>query len=83
MGKVTRMGIVSDGAQSDRARVERAALDHLAERMAAQFPELPATEIAAAIQGKYAQFEDSRIRDFVPVLVERSVRDELVNSAGT
>jgi hypothetical protein len=42
-----------------------------------QFPELSAEHIARAIQGRYDEFEGSRIRDFVPVLVERSVRAEL------
>jgi len=33
-----------------------------------------------AVHGRYEQFEDSRIRDFVPVLVERAVRTEIVAS---
>ena len=73
------MSVASSGQQSERARAERTALDHIAERLAAQFPELSATDIAVAIQGRYAQFEGSRIRDFIPVLVERSVKADLVH----
>jgi hypothetical protein len=66
-----------DAEPSLRARKEQAALDQIADRMAAQFPELSGEEIARAIQGRYQEFDGSAIRDFVPVLVERSVRDQL------
>jgi hypothetical protein len=71
----------TDGAQARRHRVEQAALSRIADRMAAQFPELPAADIHLAIQGRYAQFEGSPIRDFVPVLVERSVRADLTGAS--
>lgn len=59
-----------------QARVEAAALDGVAERLAAQFPELSAEQIADAIRGHYDGFDASPIRDFVPVLVERASRAE-------
>lgn len=64
-----------------RERTERAQLQHIAERLARQFPELPTDEIVRTIQGRYEQFEGSRIRDFVPVLVEHAVRNELTHHA--
>jgi len=33
------------------------------------FPELPAMRVEAAVVGKYGDFQDSRVRDFVPILV--------------
>lgn len=66
-----------DRQQAYRERAEKAALAKIAERVAAQFPELSAEEIDWAIQGRYAEFEDSRIRDFIPVLVERQVWRDL------
>lgn len=69
-----------DAREVQRLRSEQKALDQIAERMASQFPELPADRIAHAIQGRYAEFDGSRIRDFVPVLVERSVRSDLAGS---
>lgn len=69
-----------DRHQAHRERAETAALAKIAERIAGQFPELSAEEIDRAIQARYAEFEGSRIRDFVPVLVERQVRRDLGTS---
>jgi hypothetical protein len=63
--------------QAHKQRAEREALDKIAERLCTQFPELPAERIVFTIQGRYSEFEGSRIRDFVPVLVERAVRADL------
>ena len=63
--------------QAHKRRAEREALDKIAERLATQFPELPAERIVSTIQGRYAELEDSRIRDFVPVLVERAAKSDL------
>ena len=68
---------LQDATTDQRLRSEQKALDQIAERLATRFPDLPADAIAHAVQGRYAEFEGSRIRDFVPVLVERSVRADL------
>ena len=65
------------GKQAWREQVEREALGRIAARLAIQFPELAPDDIRYAIQGRYAEFDGSRIRDFVPVLVERSVKSDL------
>ena len=65
---------------SARLRAEEKALDTLIRRLMEQFPEVEQEEIVRAVHGRYEQFEDSRIRDFVPVLVERAVRTEIVAS---
>lgn len=64
-----------------RSRSEEAAIVSLVERLAAQFPELSEEEIARAVHGRYEQFDDSRVRDFVPVLVERAVRRDVFGDA--
>ena len=56
---------------------EQAALNHIADRLATHFPDLPAETIVHAIQASFDHFAGSRIRDFIPVLVERSTRAEL------
>lgn len=60
-----------------RAWNERAALDGIIERLTRQFPELPPEAIANTVNGEYDGFRDSKVRDFVPILVERSARTEL------
>ena len=67
-------------AAAHRARAERAALDAIAERLAQQFPELSAEQITDAIRGRHAEFEYSAVRDFVPVLVERAVREDIAQA---
>jgi hypothetical protein len=55
-------------------------MNHVVERLAKQFPELQHETISDLVRGKYANFADSTIRDFVPILVERSARDELAHA---
>ena len=56
---------------------EREALQRLTERLRAQFPELPASDVDAAIHGRYQEYDASPIRDFVAVLVERAAVADL------
>jgi hypothetical protein len=58
-------------------KAERAAIDRVIERLAAQFPDLPPEQIARSVHGTYEDHAQSTIRDFVPILVERSVRERL------
>jgi hypothetical protein len=64
-----------------RPREEQAAFDNLVERIKGQFPELDQEVIADAVRGEYGKFETSPIRDFLPILIERSVRSELAQAA--
>jgi hypothetical protein len=64
-----------------RAKAEHSALVSLAQRLASQFPELSSDEIDRTIQGEYEGYDNSAIRDFVPVLVERAVRADLSRPA--
>lgn len=66
-----------ESQQTPRVTTESVVLDRLAERLATQFPELPAEVIVHTIRGEYDGFAASKIREFVPVLVERSVRADL------
>ena len=60
---------------------ERETLHRIVERLLPRFPELPAEYVEAAVVGRYRDFEHSRVRDFVPVLVERRAREDLENVA--
>ncbi|WP_102144827.1 three-helix bundle dimerization domain-containing protein [Mycobacterium hubeiense] len=46
-------------------------------RLVAKFTAVPPQRVAAAVEDAHARFEDSVIRDFVPLLVERRVASEL------
>jgi hypothetical protein len=53
-------------------------LDGVESRMLAAFsPPLPAGDVRRAVAEVRAEFESARVRQFVPLLVERRVRDQL------
>jgi hypothetical protein len=68
---------MAQAANADRTRAEQAAIRQVVARLAQQFPELSADEINRAVHGHYDRYNDSPIRDFVPVLVERATRQQL------
>ena len=53
---------------------EQASFNRIAEQLALAFPDVPTDRVAAAVESEQERFRDSRIRDFVPILVERAVR---------
>jgi len=56
---------------------EAAAIAGVVERLAQRFPAHARDEVARCVQERYESFAGSRIRDFVPVLVERAAGREL------
>jgi hypothetical protein len=64
------------GAQR-HASSEAEAMARLVSRLRQQFPELDTDQIERAVQGRYAEFDGRPVRDFVPILVERSAYREL------
>lgn len=60
---------------------EQTVIEQVAERLAVQYPDLGADTVAAVVQQNHAQFSDSRIRDFVPLFVERRARRALAELA--
>jgi hypothetical protein len=52
---------------------EQAAFEALQHRLCDQYPAVPEAEINSAIHAALSRFEESSIRDFVPLLVERRV----------
>jgi hypothetical protein len=47
------------------------------DRLFARFPDASADEIRALVESERSRLESSRIRDYVPVLIEHTVRDRL------
>ncbi|MET0474049.1 MAG: hypothetical protein ABW001_05360 [Mycobacterium sp.] len=56
---------------------EQAAIARLEQRLTTMYSALPADRISTAVRAARARFDDSPVRDFVPLLVERRVRAQL------
>ncbi|MDR3664121.1 MAG: hypothetical protein P4L86_27670 [Mycobacterium sp.] len=56
---------------------EQQAFVEIESRLAAKFSTISSTQVAATIGNAREQFADSKIRDFVPLLVERRAEHEL------
>jgi CRISPR/Cas system-associated exonuclease Cas4 (RecB family) len=59
---------------------ERAQIDAVERRLAQKYTELPYDHVAAVVQHVHARFNQSTVRDYVPLLVERRAREELSKS---
>jgi hypothetical protein len=66
-----------DDHKANRAKAERDALDHVAERLVRRFAHVDAEEIRRAVNREFDAYADARIRDFIPILVERAVSESL------
>ena len=49
---------------------ERQSLDHLVDRLQERFPSIPQQRIRETVAKAHSQFDEARIRSFIPVLVE-------------
>ncbi len=59
---------------------ERAQIDAVERRLAQKYAELPHDHVAGVVQRAYARFNQSTVRDYVPLLVERRAREELAKA---
>jgi hypothetical protein len=57
-------------------------IEQVVQRLMTQYADLPPDHVAGAVRSAHARFEQSPIREFVPLLVERSARAELSRNAG-
>jgi hypothetical protein len=61
---------------------EQALIDDLARRLAAKYSALPTDQVAAVVRHAYSQFQSSRVRAFIPLLVQRRADEELEELSG-
>ena len=61
---------------------EQALIDAVERRLVQKYAALPPDDVAAVVQQAYTQFQQSTVRDFIPLLVERRASEELSNLAG-
>jgi hypothetical protein len=52
-------------------------IDQLADRLAQDYPKVPADEVVRVVHDKHAHFTGRPVRDFVPLFVERHAKKEL------
>ena len=56
---------------------EDIAVEHVAERLADRYPGVPRERIDELVEKHREEFDGARVRDFVPVLIEHDVKQEL------
>ena len=59
------------------SRAERAAIDHVVQRLSAQFSMLDPAVVQRFVREAHARFAGHPTREFVSILVEDSARDRL------
>lgn len=57
---------------------ERAQIAGVEQRLTSAFPQLPPADVASTVSAIYAGFASSRVRDFVPLLVEKRAKSEFL-----
>jgi hypothetical protein len=74
------MTTVAHQPNANRTRGEHVALDRLVTRLIRQFPDLPAGQVERAVHSEYERYADSRVRNYVLILVARAVRVRLADA---
>jgi hypothetical protein len=74
-------GLASANVARHRDEVDRSdedrAITEVIDRLAKQFPQLPADEVAQVVGQSRPEFDDAPIREFVPLFVERGAKARL------
>lgn len=64
---------VTDVPQEERAQID-------AVRLAQKFAEVPHGQVVGVVQHEYSRFKQSKLRAFIPLLVERRAAEHLAKS---
>jgi hypothetical protein len=56
---------------------EQTIIDQLVERLTNRYPSISESTVASVVHDVYARFDGRPLRDYIPLLVERSARSEL------
>jgi hypothetical protein len=75
--------VISVAGQSgaDPAETERVAVERVKQRLADQFSGTSPDQVHRAVDTAHQRFDGAKIRDFVPIFVERSAVEELRRGA--
>ena len=56
---------------------EQQIIDQIAERLGNLYPTVPPETVQKVVYDKHSRFDGRRVRDFIPLFVERYARSEL------
>ena len=56
---------------------EAKAIDEVVQRIESKFPDVPREQVKERVDAAVTELDGSTVRDFVPVLVEHKVADEM------
>ena len=68
---------------TDTRATDSRSIDEVTQRVMAKFPSQRSASVRDLVSRAHGQYDGSRIRDFVPVLVEREVVEQLRGSSST
>jgi hypothetical protein len=68
-------------AKESTSDEERRAVEEVTDRLLVRFPDVPPDSVRDVVIATWADFNGRPIRAFVPVLVERTARQQLASSA--
>ena len=66
---------LKNGPMSDLDEAQ--AIDHVINRLGERFPGVERDHIVAVVEDEHRQLDGGRVRDFVPVLVEKAAKKRL------
>jgi len=58
---------------------ELRAVEQVVDRLSERFSQVPAQRVSEVVDQTYHEFDGAPIRDFVPIMVEKSARDRLAS----
>jgi UDP-glucose 4-epimerase len=61
---------------------ESKSIDTIIAALELRFPKLPRPEIEEVVGQRYHEFDGASVRDYIPVLVQRGARDQLLEMSG-
>ncbi|TGD89756.1 hypothetical protein BayCH28_03940 [Mycolicibacterium sp. CH28] len=56
-------------------------IEQVVDRLCTAHPDLPHDDVTRAVDSAYERFTGSRVREFIPLLVERRARGDLSRNA--
>lgn len=65
----------------DKSENEDAAIQHVVDRLTDRFGDVPADVVENTVHDVHDSFDDARVRDYVPVIVEHDAKARLRRTA--